>query len=55
MVRCLYNFVPEGVGEVQINVGEIAEVVGEQEGWWHGKLPDGRDGFFPKGYCEEQL
>jgi len=24
-------------------------------GRWHGKLPDGRDGFFPKGYCEEQL
>ncbi|KAJ3340843.1 Peroxisomal membrane protein PAS20 [Gonapodya sp. JEL0774] len=55
--RALYPFQSTAPAELALQPGEIVAVMargsGEQEGWWRGRMRDGRQGWFPANYVEE--
>lgn len=50
-MRALYDFEPQGPGEIRLQVGDIIEVTNKNigKGWWEGKL-NGKLGQFPENY-----
>jgi len=54
IVRCWSYFKPESNIEIEMNVGEIAEIIEEQELWYKGKnLTSLQTGWFPRSFCDE--
>jgi endophilin-A len=50
--RVLYDFLPQQEGDLELHVGDIVEIIQqEQSNWWEGML-DGRTGTFPSNYVE---
>jgi len=52
LVKCLYDFWPEGPGEMALRVGDVVQVTGEFNDWWKGVM-NGMTGWFPKSYVEQ--
>lgn len=51
--RVIYSYKQEHEDELSLNLGEIIEVVGEEEeGWWKGRI-NGKVGVFPSNFVEE--
>jgi len=51
VVRAIYDFEPQGPGEIRLKEGDIIEVTNKSigNGWWEGKL-GGKVGQFPENY-----
>lgn len=48
-----FSYVQDHEDELNLNVGDIIEVIGEvEEGWWRGVL-NGKKGVFPSNFVEE--
>lgn len=51
--RAAFSYVQDHEDELNLNVGDIIEVIGEvEEGWWRGVL-NGKQGVFPSNFVEE--
>ena len=51
--RTTYSYVADNEDELSLDVGDIVEVLGEEEdGWWSGALK-GKKGVFPNNFVEE--
>ena len=47
----MYAYTPSRSDELQINPSDVITVIYEDnENWWFGELPDGRQGYFPANY-----
>lgn len=52
--RVIFSYKQAHDDELNLNVGEIVNVIGEEEeGWWRGIL-NGKEGVFPSNFVEEQ-
>lgn len=52
--RALYDYEPQGDDELKVTEGDVIEVLQKQDdGWWEGRLPSGKQGVFPSNYVEE--
>ncbi|XP_065062280.1 jouberin-like [Rhopilema esculentum] len=50
-VIAMYAYTPSRSDELQINPSDVITVIYEDnENWWFGELPDGRQGYFPANY-----
>ena len=50
--KVAFSYTAENDDELSLNLGEIIEIVGdEEEGWWRGKL-NGKEGVFPCNFVE---
>lgn len=48
-----YNYIPVSIDELELNVGEVVEVLSEiEEGWWEGRL-NNKIGVFPSNFVTE--
>lgn len=51
--RVVFSYKQDHEDELNLNVGEVIEVLGEEEeGWWRGVL-NGKVGVFPSNFVEE--
>lgn len=53
--RCkvIFNYVQDHEDELTLNLGDIVDILGEEEeGWWRGVL-NGKEGVFPSNFVEE--
>ncbi|NP_001086432.1 CD2-associated protein L homeolog [Xenopus laevis] len=51
--KVLYEYVPQNEDELELNVGEILDVIEEvEEGWWRGSN-SGKSGLFPSNFVKE--
>lgn len=51
--RVVYSYSKDHDDELELNVGDVIEVLGEEEaGWWRGVL-HGREGVFPSNFVED--
>ena len=54
-VIALYAYQPSRSDELDMEPQDIISVLYEDnENWWFGELPDGRQGYFPANYVMEQ-
>lgn len=54
-VLAIYSYQPSRSDELEINPNDVITVLYEDnESWWFGELPDGRQGYFPTNYVMEQ-
>ncbi|CAG0922541.1 unnamed protein product [Notodromas monacha] len=50
VVRAMYDFTPQEVGELEFRRGDLITVIDQtDQNWWTGEI-DGRSGFFPATY-----
>lgn len=51
--RVIYSYKQDHEDELNLNKGDIVDLIGEEEeGWWRGLL-DGKEGVFPSNFVEE--
>ena len=51
----MYAYEPNRADELQLKPSDVITVVFEDnENWWMGELPDGRQGYFPTNYVMDQ-
>lgn len=51
--RVIFNYNQDHEDELTLSVGDIVDILGEEEeGWWRGIL-NGREGVFPSNFVEE--
>lgn len=51
--RVVFSYSQEHEDELNLNVGDVIDIVGEvEEGWWKGTL-NGKEGVFPSNFVEE--
>ena len=51
----MYAYEPNRADELQLKPNDVITVVFEDnENWWMGELPDGRQGYFPTNYVMDQ-
>lgn len=51
--RVIYSYSQDHEDELNLNVGDIITIIGEEEeGWWKGTL-NGKEGVFPSNFVEE--
>ncbi|CAH1991868.1 unnamed protein product [Acanthoscelides obtectus] len=51
--RVIFSYSPDHEDELSLNVGDIIDIIGEEEeGWWRGTL-NGKEGVFPSNFVEE--
>lgn len=49
----VFSYTPLHEDELKLNVGDLINVIGEEEeGWWRGQL-NGKEGVFPSNFVEE--
>ena len=52
LARVTFEYTPEQQDEIALSVGDVVEVLEEEdEGWWRGRL-DGKEGMFPSNFVE---
>lgn len=51
--KVIFNYEQDHEDELSLNIGEIVDILGEEEeGWWRGIL-NGKEGVFPSNFVEE--
>lgn len=51
--RVVFSYNQDHEDELNLNVGEVINIIGEEEeGWWRGLL-NGKEGVFPSNFVEE--
>ena len=53
--RAIYDYEARATDELSFKQGDTIEVVDDSSDpdWWRGRLFDGKEGVFPRAYCEE--
>eukprot|EP00111_Clytia_hemisphaerica_P010661 TCONS_00031131-protein len=52
LARATFEYIPEQQDEIALSVGDVVEVLEEEdEGWWRGRI-NGKEGMFPSNFVE---